>query len=41
MDEIYGKDFVLTRFSTLKIRLDIDGTWKYLSNKIYYEGEAN
>ena len=38
-DEIHGKDFKITRFNTLTIRLDDDGTWKYLSNKVYYEGE--
>ncbi|MBQ6877791.1 MAG: hypothetical protein IJO22_05260 [Oscillospiraceae bacterium] len=39
MDETYGTDFVLSRFNTLTIRLDDDGTWKYLGNKIYYVGE--
>ncbi len=39
MDETNGKDFKITRFNTLTIRIDDDGTWKYLRNKVYYVGE--
>ena len=39
MNETNGKDFKITRFNTLTIRLDDDGTWKYLRNKVYYVGE--